>query len=128
MADAIVLPLRRGAAAYTDAQALNDMHALLTTGEAGTATLGDVAVILARAGRPLVPARDVEVSTTETALGWPVACVQSGDVSVFVRQKPGGPGLLVEICTKAAAEHDALTVALDGQTLHPPCQAWRPSR
>ena len=33
---------------------------------------------------------------------------------------PAGPGLLIEICTKTDAEHDALTVTLDGLTLHPP--------
>ena len=45
----------------------------------------------------MVAARDIEVTTTETGLGWPVACVQSGDTSVFIRQAPAGPGLLIEI-------------------------------
>ena len=68
----------------------------------------------------MVAARDIEVTTTETALGWPVACVQSGDASVVIGQAPAGPGLLVEIATKSAAERDALRVTLDGLTLHPP--------
>jgi hypothetical protein len=125
MTDQVVVPLRPHARpGYTDAAALNDIHALLTTGEPGDATLGDVAVILARAGRPMVCARDIEITTTETALGWPVACAQAGDTSVYIRQDPNGPGLLIEICTKSAAEHDALTVTLDGHSLHP---AHRPA-
>ena len=67
----------------------------------------------------MVAARDIEVTTTETVLGWPVACVQSGDASVLIRQAPAGPGLLIEIATTSAAEHDALTVTLDGAALHP---------
>ena len=49
-----------------------------------------------------------------------MACADAGDTSVFVRQAPAGTGLLIEICTKTAAEHDALTVTLDGRALHPP--------
>jgi hypothetical protein len=120
MTDQVVVPLRpRARAGYTDTSALNDIHALLTTTEPGNATLGDIAVILAQSGRPMVRARDIEITTTETALGWPVACAQAGDTSVYIRQDPSGPGLLIEICTKSAAEHDALTVTLDGHALHP---------
>ena len=49
-----------------------------------------------------------------------MACVQSGDASVRVRQATDGTGLLIEICTKTAAEHAALTVTLDGTSLHAP--------
>jgi hypothetical protein len=120
MHDRTVIPLRaRAPSAYTDTAALNDIHALLTTQDPGHAALADIAQILARAGRPMVRARDIEISTTETALGWPVACADAGDTSVFVRQAPSGTGLLIEICTKTDAEHDALTVTLDGRTLHP---------
>ncbi len=115
-----VTPLQpRAAAAYTDTDALNDIHALLTTTSPGNATLADVAQILARTGRPLVAARDIEIIMTETALGWPVACAQAGDTSVFIRQAPGGSGLLIEICTKTDGERDGLTVTLDGHALHP---------
>ncbi|HUZ56826.1 MAG TPA: hypothetical protein VMU94_30435 [Streptosporangiaceae bacterium] len=120
MHDRTVTPLRsRAPSAYTDTAALNDIHALLTSTELGGGALADIAQILARSGRPMVAARDIEISVTETALGWPVACVQAGDASVFVRQAPAGPGLLIEICTKTAAECDALTVTLDGRALHP---------
>lgn len=120
MTDQVVVPLRpRTRPGYTDTSALNDIHALLTTTEPGNATLGDIAVILAQTGRSMVRARDIEITTTETALGWPVACAQAGDTSVYIRQDPTGPGLLIEICTKSAAEHDALAVSLDGQSLHP---------
>lgn len=122
MSDQVVVPLRpRARPGYSDTAALNDIHALLTTAVSpGDAALADVAVILARSGRPMVAARDIEITTTETALGWPVACAQAGDASVFIRQDPAGTGLLIEICTKSAAEHDALTVTLDGHPLHPP--------
>ncbi len=91
MPDHTVTPLRpRAASGYTDTAALNDIHALLTSQDPGDATLGDIALILARTGRPMFAARDIEITTTETALGWPVACAQSGDASVFIRQAPAG--------------------------------------
>src|ERR1017187_3131783 len=134
MPDATVTPLRpRAPSAYTDTAALNDIHALLTRGDPGDAALTDIALVLARTGRPMAAARDIEITTTETALGWPVACAQAGDTSVFIRQAPSGPGplpritrpapagpgLLSEIPAKTADEHDGLTVTLDGATLHP---------
>ena len=120
MPDRTVTPLRpRVPPGYSDHAALNDIHALLTVQDPGEGTLTDIALILARTGRPMVAARDIEVTTTETVLGWPVACVQSGDASVLIRQAPTGPGLLIEIATNSAAEHDALTVTLDGAALHP---------
>jgi len=78
-----------------------------------------VAQILARTGRVLVRGRDIEVSTTETTLGWPVARVDSGETTVTVRQEPAGPGLRIEITTSTPAERDALAVTLDGCPLHP---------
>ena len=67
----------------------------------------------------MIAARDIETTTTETALGWPVACVDAGDTAVFVRQAPAGAGLVVEICTKTDAEQASLAVTLDGRPLHP---------
>ncbi len=122
MPDGTVIPLRAHApSAYSDTAALNDIHTLLTVSEPGGATLADIAQILARTGRPMTRVRDIEVTTTETALGWPVACTDAGDTSVYVRQAPSGTGLLIEICTKTSAEQKALTVALDGALLHPAC-------
>jgi hypothetical protein len=115
-----VTPLRpRSTPPYNDTAALNDIHAILTTPGPGQASLAEVADVVARTGRPLVAARDIEISSTETALGWPVACAQAGDTAVYVRQQPGGPGLLVEITTETDAEARTLTVTLDGATLHP---------
>jgi hypothetical protein len=120
MHDCTVTPLRpRAPSGYSDTAALNDIHALLTTTDPGDAALADIAQIVVRTGRPMIAARDIEVSMTETALGCPVACAQSGDTSVFIRQAPGGPGLLIEVCTRNDAEQDTLTVALDGRVLHP---------
>ena len=115
------LPIR-APSAYTDTAALNDIHALLTASQPGHGALADIAQILARTGRAMVPIRDIEITTIETALGWPVACTDAGDTTVYVRQATDGTGLLVEICTKTATEHDALTVTLDGASLHPACQ------
>ena len=120
MSDQVVVPLRpRTRPGYTDTAALNDIHALLTTTDPGDATLADIAVILSRTGFFMFDSGYIEINTTETALGWPVACCEAGDTSVFIRQAPTGPGLLIEICTKSADEHDALRVVLDGHTLHP---------
>ena len=121
MNDRSITPLRPpGRTRYSDTAALNDIHALLTSAEPGDGALTDIALILGRAGRPLLSVRDIEISATETALGRPVACVESGDFSVLVRQATDSIGLLVEICTKTAAEHAALTVTLDGASLHAP--------
>jgi hypothetical protein len=104
---------------YSDIAALDDIHAILTAPDPSQASLADIAEVVARTGRPLVAARDIEITTTETALGWPVACTQAGDTTVYVRQEPAGPGLRVEITTKTAAEAAGLTATLDGATLHP---------
>ena len=97
MTDRPITPLRRtGSSRYSDTSALNDIHALLTSTDPGDGTLTDI------------------------ALGRPVACVEAGDACVRVRQATDGTGLLVEICTKTAAEHAALTVTLDGAPLHAP--------
>lgn len=105
MPDGTVTPLRpRAVATYTDTAALNDIHALLTATEPGQSALKDIALILARAGRPMTKARDIEVSTIETALGWPVALVDAGDTKVYVRQDPAGTGLLIETCTETDTE------------------------
>ena len=125
--DHAVLQLHPPAAPpYGDTAALNDIHAILTAADPTAAALAEIAEVVARTGRPLVAARDIEISETETPLGWPVASAQAGDTAVFIRQEPAGPGLLVEITTKTDAEADGLTVTLDGTPLHPggpPCDA-----
>ena len=120
-----VTPLRPLAGrGYSDTAALNDIQVILTRlRPGGEAVMAEIADIVARTGRPLVPVRDIEITGTETVQGWPVACTDAGDTTVFVRQEPTGPGLLVEITTKTAAEADALTVTLDGATIHPTGQA-----
>jgi hypothetical protein len=119
MTDSTVTPIRRGQHAYTDTAALNDIHALLTSSDVGADTLADIAAIVVRTSRALVPVRDIETSCTETVLGWPVACVDAGDTTVFVRQATAGTGLVVEICTRTDAEQAALAVTLDGLPLQP---------
>ena len=92
MPDRTFTPLRPAAlSGYTDTLALNDIHALLSAQVPGDVTFGDVAQFLARSGRP----------------------------AVVIRHELAGPGLLIEIAATTPAERDALTVTLDGATLHP---------
>jgi hypothetical protein len=120
MPDGTVTPLRPLASVgYSDTAALNDIHTLLTRTDLGADTLADIAAIVARTSRALIPVRDIETSSTETVLGWPVACVDAGETTVFVRQSPTGPGLVIEVCTRTDAELAALVITLDGRTLHP---------
>ena len=113
----------RDPAAYTDAAALNDIHALLTTTAADdpAEVLVDLGLILARTGRPLIRARHVEVRVTETAAGWPAAHVDAEDTTVTVAQDPAGAGLLIEITTATPGEPESVTVTLDGRCLYHPC-------
>jgi hypothetical protein len=106
---------------YTDTAALNDIHAILTLHPVlpGADLAAEVAEVLTRARRPLVAPRDIEISATETAQGWPVACTQAGDTAVFVRQDPASGRLLVEVTTKSADAARELTVTLDGAPLQP---------
>ena len=119
MPDRIVTPLRPHAAGYSDAAALNDIHAIVTSSDPGEDTLADIAQVLTRVGRPTVVVRDIEITATETALGWPAACARAGDTSVLIRQVPASIGLLIEITTTKTAEHDGLTIVLDNRILHP---------
>lgn len=122
MSESTVTRLRPpGRPSYTDTAALNDIHALLTTsGNPGREMLGDVAAILARTGRPMVRGRDIEVTVTESRIGWPVARVDAEDTTIAVSQDPAGPGLRVEIATLSQAEGDELAVTLNGRCLHHP--------
>jgi hypothetical protein len=90
-----VTQLRRPETDYDEAAALNDIHAICTAASADRDVLAEIGEVLTRTGRPMVPARDITISATETAQGWPVACTQSGGISVFVRQEPAGTGLVV---------------------------------
>ena len=108
-------------AALTDTEAVNDIHALLTSnGTDPAGRLADIVAIVARTGRPMVRGRDIGAQVTESPSGWPVAQVDAEDTAVVVRQDPSGAGLLVEIATRTAAERDGLTVTLDGCRLHDP--------
>ncbi len=116
-----VIPLRpREPVAYTDTAALNDIHALLTTSDRDAPLLADIGQILARTGRPMIRARDIDARVSVSSIGWPVAYVDAEDTTVTVRQDPAGAGLLVEVTTCTAPERDALTVSLDGRCLHHP--------
>jgi hypothetical protein len=106
---------------YGDTAALNDIQAILsrTARPDAEIVLSEIADVLTRAGRPPAASRDIEVRTEENAWGWPVARVEAGDTTVLVGQKPAGPGLLIEITSRSAAEAEALSVTLDGLMLQP---------
>jgi hypothetical protein len=110
-----------GRPGYGDTEALNDIHALLTSdARDDPAVLADIGQLLARSGRPMVRARDIDAITTLSPIGWPVARITSGATTVTVRQEPAGPGLLIEVTTAAPGERDELTVVLDGCCLYCP--------
>jgi hypothetical protein len=123
MSDASITWLRQprsGQPGHDDTAALNDIHALLTTSGDGRSLAGDIAAVVARSGRPMVRARDIEATTTETRTGWPVVRVDAEDTTVTIRQDPAGPGLLIEITTATARERDQLTITLNDRPLHDP--------
>jgi hypothetical protein len=115
----IRFPARRAAApGYSDTAALNDIHAILCRrGGSDPGTLEDVALVLARCGRPVVAVRDIEAAVEETPAGLPQARVDAGGTSVEVYQDQSG-GLVVAIAATAADEA-TLTVTLNGRRLHP---------
>lgn len=122
MAEAVITRLRPpGQPGYTDSDALNDIHALITTTtETGREPVGDIAAVLARTGRPPVRGRHIGTQVTESRIGWPVARVDAEDTAVVIRQDPAGPGLLIDITTTSPAERGQLTVTLDHRYLHHP--------
>jgi hypothetical protein len=118
MAEQAVTRLRpRAEPGYTDAAALNDIHALLTTTTTGDVA-GDVALILARAGRPMVAVRDIDAAVTETPPGRPVARVESAGTAVTVRQEPAGAGLLIQVTTTEPNGPGGVTVTVDYRRPH----------
>ena len=121
MAHSPVIRLQpRAAAGYTETAALNDICALLTTSrDAPAGQLFDIGLILARAGRSLIPLRDLDITIADTPRGRPVARAVSAGTTVTIRQEPAGPGLLVEITTAPAG--DAVAVTLDGRCVHDLC-------
>lgn len=103
---------------YTDTAALNDIRAILCRrGGWDPDTLQDVAQILARSGRPVVPIRDIEAAVEQTPAGLPVARVNADGTTVEVYQDRSG-GLVVEIVASAPDEA-ALTITLNDRQLHP---------
>jgi len=99
---------------YSDTAAIDDLHALITRpGGPGDDVVADITEILARTGRPAITGRDIEVTTTQTSLGWPVISITSGHTAVIVRQDPAGPGLRIEVTASTPAELDGLAITLD---------------
>jgi hypothetical protein len=107
--------------AYTDHDAVNDIHVLLTSPLGQDGAVEAIAEILARTGRPMTAGRDIEVITAETSLGWPVVRAVSAGTAVTIRQDPAGPGLRVDITTAPGQGDADLAVTLDSRPLVP---AW----
>ena len=104
------------AARYDDTQAMNDIHALVTGLEGLTdgEIAASVGAIVARTGRPLVRARMITAEVTEDRRGMPTALVDTDGAVVAVSQDPDGPGVLVQVTTRDAAESAGLVVTIDG--------------
>jgi hypothetical protein len=119
-ADHTVIPFptrRAGAAGYSDTAALNDIHAILCRrGGGDPATVGDLARVVARGGRPVVDVRDIDATVEHTPAGLPQARVDAGGTSIEVYQDHSG-GLAVTI-TATPADETGLTVTLNGRPLH----------
>ena len=91
---------------YNDTQAMNDIHALLTglEGLTDSEVAASVGEIVARTGRPLVRARMTTAEVTLDRHGMPTALVATVGTVVVFRQDPDGPGVLVQVPTRDAAE------------------------
>jgi len=111
-------PIRQGPAArYGDTQAVNDIHALLTTPAGLTADEVAAAVsdIIARTGRSLARARMILAEVAEDTYGMPVARVDADGTVTLVSQDPHGPGVLIRVTTSDAAEAAGLVITVDGR-------------
>ncbi len=109
---------RTGSAAYTDTEAVNDIHAILCRrGGLDPGMLEDVALVLARSGRLVVEVRDIEAAVAESAAGLPEARVDAGGTKLVIHQGESG-GLVVAI-EATAADEAQLIVTLNKQQLHP---------
>ncbi len=120
MPDHRVIPFptgRAGARGDSDTAALNDIHAILCRpGGWDPDTLDDVALVLARCGRPVADVRDIDATAGHTPAGLPQARVDAGGTSIEVYQDHSG-GLAVTI-TATPADETGLTVSLNGRPLH----------
>jgi hypothetical protein len=108
----------RPQSSYTDTHAVDDIHALVSKSEfLASGELAAIAEIIERTGRPMVAGRDIDVTTTQTALGWPVITISSGGTAIIIRQEPMGTGLRADITAATQAERDSLTITLNGHPL-----------
>jgi len=123
-----VTPLRP-ARLYSDTDALNDIHALLTSPTAPADALQDVAAILARAGRPLFPSRVITATVTGDPHGMPIARVEAEGTTIDVSQAKNDSGLRIHIAPRDGAEEAALTISVAGTVIrHPRLGTPRPAR
>jgi hypothetical protein len=114
-----VTPLRP-ATPYSDTGALNDIHALLTSPLAPADVLADVAAILSRAGRPLVPPRVITATVADDPRGMPVARIEAEGTTICISQAQNDSGLSIHITPRNAADEAALTIAVAGTVIRRP--------
>lgn len=105
---------------YSDTDALNDIHALLTSPVAPDGVLQDLATILARTGRPLSPSRVITATVEDDPHGMPVARVEAEGTTICISQAQNDSGLRVHISPRDAAEEAYLTITLAGKTIRHP--------
>jgi len=97
-----VVPIRPGLAArYGDTQAMNDIHALITSATPLTADEATACV----------------AEVTGDRHGTPVAQVDADGTVVLVGQDPHGPGVLVQVTTRDPAEAAGLVITVDGRVV-----------
>jgi hypothetical protein len=113
-----VTPIRPGLAArYRDAQAMNDICALLAAAEQLPAgeTNASVPEIVDRCGRRATRPRVITAQVTGEDHVQPVAPVHADGITVLAARDPDRSGVLIQVTTRDPGEATALAVTVDGQ-------------
>ena len=115
---ALVVPIRlRLAARYGDTQAMNGICALLAAlaGLIADDVAACLAQIVARTGRSLALARMITSEVTGNRHGMPAARADADGTIVMVRQDLRGPGVLVQLTSRAPDEAAGLVITIGGK-------------
>ena len=113
------------AAGHDDTQALNDIHAMLTSPArpAPGGALRNIASILARPGRPPWPSRIIIAFAGDDAHGMPAARIDPDRTQVLIM--PNGPGLLIHLTPRDQVDAEALKISLAGPVILQPPRGGR---
>jgi hypothetical protein len=99
----------------SDSQALTAIHERLLTdhGDHGGDTLAAIAEIVVATGRLVVDVEAIQADRIEDHRGWPIARIQAGQLTAYVRQAVDG-GMLAELHTRDQDAADRLRLFVDG--------------